>query len=83
MQDAREVERKLKRGREVDLGKHRVPIDVSPNIRSDIQAIGAELQKEEQLPDSLEYNEILAIIIGRARSWKLNQEDPNLRATMK
>lgn len=79
MQDAREIEKKIKQGIDVDLGKHEVPIDLSPGMRSEVQSIGIELQKEDQLPNSLNYNQIMAIIIGRARSWKKNQEDPNIR----
>lgn len=79
----REIEKKLKDGIDAELGKHDREINVSSKIRSMLKQEGARLELESQLPDSLEYNQILAILIGRSENFRDRREDSKVRATIK
>lgn len=78
----REIEKKLMREQEVQLGKHSVDIPCSPKMRSRIREEGAKLEQEKDLPNNLDTNEILAILIGRSENFRKRRSDPNIREQM-
>lgn len=70
------------RNQEVDLGKHSVDIPCSPKIRSMIREEGAKLEQETRLPDNLNTNQILAILIGRSRNFRKRRANSKVREQM-
>lgn len=79
MEKTREIEKKLKQGIDVDLGKHTFPIKVNPDVQSDLVIEKKKIEKEKHMPDSLDYNQFFMILLGRAKSWRQNKENPNVR----
>lgn len=81
--DRREVEKKLRKGIEVDLGRHNCQMNVNGSVRSEFKEEITHLEREEGLPDSINFNEALMILVGRSRNFRDRREDPNVRETMK
>lgn len=66
-----------------EYGKVDDKIPVPSDIKSDVASAINDLEKEDQLPNNINFGQGVKILVERADSLKDMREDANIRATMK